>query len=237
MKRSRGDDHPDGTLVLLDGAGTEVLVVPIEVAEQLRLLIGRLRLNEVGDVPEVLGVISSLGGEGATTVARGLALVLSNDAGRRVCVVDLNWWSPGWWPDDTEALGGIAEVIAAGAPLDAVLVHAGSPGLTLLPAGATALAERPLLANSAEIDRVLVELRERFDHVIVDLPAVAVTSDALTLAERVAPLLLVVQHGVTTDADVRSAMERLTGIPILGTVFNRHQSKMPGFVRNRLPAV
>lgn len=234
-RRTRDGGYADGTLVLTDEAGTEVLVVPSEVAEQIRLLMGRIRSDGGMDLPEYIGVISALGGEGVTTVARSLGLVLSNDTGRTVCVVDLNFPSPGWWPSDTDTRAGLAEVIAAGAPLDAVLVATGSPGLSILPAGITAASERPLLANSQALDDTLEALRTRFDYVVLDLPAVAVTSDALTLAERSDGLLLVIDHGVTTESDVRAALDQLDGAPILGAVINQFSSRIPGFIRRRLP--
>jgi Mrp family chromosome partitioning ATPase len=212
-----------------------VQVIPPEVCEAVRLMMARMRLADGTDVPQRLGIISSLAGEGTTTVARSLAVVLSNDLSRQVCLVELNWWSLSPWSNDSEARGGLAEVIAAGAPLDAVLVPTGNPGLTVLPAGATAVSERPLLANSLELEKILLELSERYDHVLLDLPALATTSDALTLAEKAGMLVLVVRHGVTGEADIESAVEQLRGLPVLGSIINRYSTKLPGFVKRRLP--
>jgi Mrp family chromosome partitioning ATPase len=147
----------------------------------------------------------------------------------------LNWWSLPPWSNEQEVHGGMAEVIAAGAPLDAVLVNTGSPGLTILPAGSTAVSERPLLANSPELDRVLAELGERYDHVLLDLPALSFTSDALTLVERAGTVLLVVRHGVATESDVEAAMDQLRGLQVVGAVVTRYTSKLPRFVKRRLP--
>lgn len=230
-----GVDHAEGTLVLLDEAGTTVQVVPPQVCEAVRLMVARMRLADGTDVPQRLGIIASLAGEGVTTVARSLGLVLSNDLSRRVCMVELNWWSVSPWSNDDEVRGGLAEVIAAGASLDAVLVPTGNPGLTMLPAGATAVSERPLLANSPELDKVLDELCERFDHVLLDLPALGLTSDALTLAERAGSLVVVVRHGVTPESDVQAALDQLGGLPVLGSILNRYATKLPGFVKRRLP--
>ena len=237
--RERGDvaEIEDGALVLYDEAGVPIQVVPPEVCEAVRLMVARLRLSDGSDVPARLGVISSLSGEGVTLITRALALVLSNDLGRRVCVVELNFWSPSPWAEDRDSGGGIAEIVAAGASLDAVLVHTGSPGLSMLPTGRTIVAERPLLANSPDLDAVLDALGERFDHVLLDLPALDVTSDGLTLAEKATNLVLVVHHGVTSESDVLAATEQLAGLPVLGAILNAHSSKLPAFVRRRLPSV
>lgn len=227
-------DQPDGTLVLMDEAGDAVQIIPPEVSEAVRLMVARMRLADGTDVPHRLGLIASLGGEGTTTVARSLAVVLSNDLSRQVCLVELNWWSLPPWANADEVRGGVAEVVAAGAPLDAVLVPTGNPGLTVLPAGATAVSERPLLANSPELEKILAELGERFDHVLIDLPALGTTSDALTLAEKAGALVLVVRQGVTAESDVEASLDQLRGLPILGSIMNRYASKLPGFVKRRL---
>ena len=73
-------------------------------------MFGRTRMRAGGEFPDRVGVISAVSGEGVTFVARSLALVLSHDAARRVCLVDLNWWSPSSWGAE-DALGGIADVV------------------------------------------------------------------------------------------------------------------------------
>ena len=237
--RDRGDviEIEDGALALYDEAGVPIQVIPPEVCESVRLKVARLRLTDGSDVPARHGVISSLSGEGVTLVTRALALVLSNDLGRRVCIVELNFWSPSPWAEDRDSGGGIAEIVAAGASLDAVLVHTGSPGLSMLPTGRTVVSERPLLANSPDLDAVLDTLAERFDHVLLDLPALDATSDGLTLAEKASNLVLVVHHGVTAESDVIAAAEQLAGLPVLGAILNAHSSRLPAFIRRRLPSV
>ena len=237
-KRNRTTGDPieaaDGSLVLMDEAGAPVQLVPPNMCEAVRTMTARMRLNDGVDVPPRLGVISALAGEGVTTLTRALGLVLSNDLGRRTCLVELNWWSPSPWTEG-EYVGGVAEVIAAGASLDSVILTTGNPGLSILPAGATAVSERPLLANSAELDRLLTQVSERFDHVLLDLPAIGATSDALALAERADSLVLVVRHGATTESDVKKALDQLVGLNVVGAIMNRYSSSLPGFVKRRLP--
>ena len=67
------------------------------------------------------------------------------------------------------------------------------------------MSERPLLARSGDLDTLLDSLCDRFDHLILDLPALRTTSDSVTLAERAGALILVVHHGVTLEAEVRDA--------------------------------
>ena len=73
----------------------------------------------------------------------------------------------------------------------------GNPGLSILPAGGATRVERPLFAHRPELEKALAELADSFDHLVLDLPAVLSTSEALALAEYAASLVLVVDGGWT----------------------------------------
>jgi Mrp family chromosome partitioning ATPase len=222
---------PDGRLSMLDDAGGVVQVAGPAVTESLRYMLGRLRLGDRDEFPNRLGLTSSISGEGVTFVTRSLALVLTADVGKRVCIVDLNWWSPSDWPG--EHVPGMADVVRDDLPIEQALHLTGNPGLYVLPAGAAAVSERPALARSDDLGKVLDELSDEFEHVLLDLPAVHATSDALTLAENCPSLALVVGQSVTPDSEVKSAIEQIEGVPLLGVILNRSYSKVPRFIRNR----
>jgi Mrp family chromosome partitioning ATPase len=225
----------DGRLVLTTETGEVVHEAASPVAESLRYMMGRLRLGDGTDLPERLGITSSIGGEGVTFVARSLALVVANDTGRRVCLVDLNWWAPEPWPGDDGSQPGLADVIRDGLPLDNALIPTGTPGLSFLPPGQAAVAERPLLANSTELDKALVELSETFDHVLIDLPAIRSTSEALRLAESCRSVAVVVTQGVTPEDEVKAVVDELHAINLLGVILNRNSTKIPRVLRRRIP--
>ena len=115
--------------------------------------------------PIASDVTSAIRGEGVTFVARSLALVLAHDAGKRVCLLDVNWWSPGIWPGKDPNLAGVADVIRGTVALRDALIETDHPMLEILPRGATRSSERPVLANHPELRRVLDELSGEFDHV------------------------------------------------------------------------
>jgi Mrp family chromosome partitioning ATPase len=224
---------PDGRLSLLDDAGQPVQVAAAGVVESLRYMLGRLRLGDDDEFPERLGITSAISGEGVTFVTRSLALVLTTDVAKRVCIVDLNWWSRSDWPG--EDVPGVADVVRDGLPLEQALHLTGNPGLHILPAGTASVVERPALARSSELTKVLDELNEEFEHVLLDLPAIHATSEALMLAENCPSLALVVSQNVTPDSEVKSALEEIDGVPLLGVILNRSYSKIPRFIRNRIP--
>src|SRR5262249_11855921 len=155
--------------------------------------------------------------------------------GRRVCLVDLNWWSPSPWPGDESTPIGIADVIRDQLPVEDALVPTGQPNLFVLPAGACLASARPMLSNSPELDKVLVELSESFDHVLIDLPAFRTTSEALRLAEASRSVAVVVNQGVTPEDEVKAVAAELHGIQMLGVILNRSSTKIPRAIRRRIP--
>jgi Mrp family chromosome partitioning ATPase len=225
----------DEGLTLFDERGEFVHVASPQVAGSLRYVLARTRLVDGGELPERFGLTSTISGEGVTYLCRSLALVVAHDAARQVCIVDLNWWSPSTWPGHNESTLGIADVLRGNAELDEVIVPTGNPGLYLLPAGTTKVAERPVLANRPELDKLLVDLSERFDHVLLDLPAINATSEALTLAEAVGTVALVVCEGVTPETQIKHAIEELASVRVLGVVLNRSASRVPRIIRRRIP--
>jgi Mrp family chromosome partitioning ATPase len=225
----------NGQLTLLTTSGVAVLVARQPVAESLRYMMAWLRLSDGVDLPERLGVTSTITGEGATYLARSMALVLANDAARRVCLVDLNWWSPSTWPEDLVDQSGIADVVRGNTPLEHAIISTGNPGLSVLPAGATTPSERPLLGHHPELDKILIELTESFDHVLIDLPAVRATSEALRLAEAARTVIVVVNQGVTPEDQVKATIDQLGGVQLLGLILNRGSTKIPRMIRRRIP--
>jgi Mrp family chromosome partitioning ATPase len=226
----------DGSLSLLDEGGTLVHFAPARVTESLRYMVGRLRLVEGEDLPERLGVTSAISGEGVTFVTRTLGMVLANDAGKRVCLVDLNWWSPANWPSEADQMG-VADVLRDGCAVERTIIETAFPNLFVLPAGMAAPVERPALARSHDLEKMLVELSEDFDHVLIDLPAVYATSESLTLAENCGRVMVVVGQGLTPDSQVKGALDELRGISVLGVILNRSRTKVPRVIRKRFPGI
>jgi Mrp family chromosome partitioning ATPase len=201
--------------------------IPPDVAEAFRFFLERIQLNRAAGIPRRLGVTSSLRGEGVTYSARGLGAVLAGDLGRTVCVLDLDWSVPGG-----ETGGGIAGLIEDGIPFEEVVVESEFSDLWLAPAGTPTLGRRSALANSSELAACIDTHFARFDHLILELPAVLRNSDALALTRLCDAIALVVRDGVTTDTQVKAALEELRGVVTLGVVLNGMRSRVPRRIRH-----
>jgi Mrp family chromosome partitioning ATPase len=226
----------DGALTIVDLDGRLRHRAPGDVTRALRYALARLQTSEKGDVRPRICVTSALLGEGVTFVASSLAALLANDLRRKVCLVDLNWWSTGdnalYGPRSSvngsqQQFPGVAQVIEGERALDEVLIPTEGWKLSLLPAGPASPADRPVLVKAPALVKLIDQLELRFDHVVLDVPPVLGNGEALTLASLAEHFILVVRQGVTAEVQVQSALEELRHLSPLGIVLNRASSNVP----------
>lgn len=115
---------------------------------------------------------------------------------------------------------GCSDVLAGEVALeDAIISY--NPYLDILTSGS--IANNPSeLFSSAAFDRLLSELREKYEYVIIDTPPVNLVSDSLAIAQKCDGLVLIARASVTTYAAFRSAVAtaKQLNINLIGTVIN-----------------
>ncbi|MBP6471774.1 MAG: CpsD/CapB family tyrosine-protein kinase [Chloroflexi bacterium] len=226
--------EPLPPLVIPAGDGTPLQKFSGEVVDNLRYMVTRILRN--GQLPSRLSMVSALRGEGVTYLSQALAATIAHDMKARICVVDLNWW----WPSPAIMAAndnpGLAAVIAKEAKLDDVIAPTGWSNLMFIPAGNMAIEHRPVMARSQELQDAINNLSTRFDFLILDIPAIHSTSDAIPLASLGDACCLVVRQGITTVEDVRLGLDEIDHIPMLGVVLNRVKLATPTFVTKLIPA-
>lgn len=213
-----------------------------------------------GGLPKRLVVAAALQGEGVTYTALGLSTTLASDTANRYCLVDLNWWSPGLImqldparsaPLDRRgrkarsasapaseaqvSYPGIAQVVEGKATLDEALIQTGQPNLCLLPAGDLALKDRPVMARSTGLRTLIDSLSERFDYLLLDVPSILSTSDAIALASLGDACCLVVRHGVTPMPTVQRALDDVKHLRMMGVILNHVTIRTPSWLRMLIP--
>ncbi|MBT1191861.1 polysaccharide biosynthesis tyrosine autokinase [Rhodococcoides kroppenstedtii] len=160
-------------------------------------------------------------GTGASTVAAGLAASLA-EASRSVVLIDADLRGPSVHRTfETGATAGLAEYLADTAAMDDVVMPTDIDNLSIFAAGTEAPGTRaafgtPRMAETVEL------LRQYFEYVIVDAPAVSTGSDTTVLAACVDAAVLVARVGVTARRDVTTAAEKVrsSGTPVMGSVAN-----------------
>ncbi len=202
-----------------------------QMAESYRALRTSLLLSNLGAPPRVIMITSARPQEGKTTTAINTAIVLAQK-GVRVLLVDADLRRPS--VHKTLGMGprsGLSNVLTGNATLEqAVTVSPILPNLFILPAGSTPPNPAELLA-SVNMRDVLKELREQFDHVVIDTPPTLSVTDAVVLSPRMDAIILVIRSGQTTKQALRRARDILMQVNahVTGVLLNAVDLTSPDY--------
>ncbi len=190
------------------------------VAEQYRALCTRIARADVSGSIHAILVTSPGAGEGKSITAANLALTMSREYQRPVCIVDANLRAPRLHQLFGLPEGpGLADVLAGRAPLEEALTMIENLGVTVLPAGTPT--EHPAeLLGSALMRQTLDSLRLQFDRIVVDTPAALARADMGLLTPLVDRIVLVVRAGVTPKSAITDVVTTLDTSRLLGVVLN-----------------
>jgi Mrp family chromosome partitioning ATPase len=171
----------------------------------------------------VIGVTGPRGGAGKTLTAANLAISLAVDAHREVLLIDLDLKAPavhklfGAAPE-----AGIEDCLFNGLALPDALFSPPLDRVAVLPArgGSRSVAQ---VLRSPSLKGLLDTVRARYAQCItvIDLPAVANRSDAAAFEALVDGVVLVVEDGVTREADYRRVLQSFGRPKLIGTVLNK----------------
>lgn len=193
-------------------------------AEAYKLLRTNLRYTlPVEKKCRIIGVTSSIRGEGKTTTSVNLSYTQA-ETGGKILLIDADMRLP----SVAKKLGipgkpGLSNVLVGLCTLDEAVGHSDLlDNWHILPAGNIPPNPSELLGGE-QMRKLLTKCAEIYDTVIVDLPPVNVVSDALTLADCLDGLILVVRENYTDKASLNECMRQMAFLD---------QSKLLGFVMN-----
>ncbi len=211
---------------------------PSTISEAYRSLRTNLLFSQGGGDHRVILVSSATVKEGKSTIAANLAVVVAQQ-GARVLLIDGDMRKPMQHhtfglkraPGLSECLLGqmswrdaikrFSDVMLGDMGIDQALFTPGLDQLDILTCGRASVNPPDLLSDPA-IDKLLAEVREEYDMVIVDMPPLLHTTDAIIVASKVDGILLVYHIGSV----VRGALKRVksniesVGGKVLGVVLN-----------------
>lgn len=203
--------------------------------------VARNLASEVEALPRLEGsqrvlVTSPLPGDGKSSVALTLAAAAAS-MGRRAIVVDLDLRRPGPsvlrsiqdnsnLPDLIDVLTHSGETRKLIPQVESHVEHDpayGAAPAALLP---VVLSTREQIRNPAalvqgwQVARLLDELREQFDLVVINAPAILAVRDARTLSSLADSTIMVVRWGSTTVEQLRASLQMVNN-QVAGAVFNQ----------------
>jgi len=174
-----------------------------------------------GERPKVLLITSAMPSEGKSTIAANLARTLAL-GGSRVLLIDADL-RRGYLHElmEMQREPGLSELLQRPEDLDKIVQTNCLPNLTFISRGGHASNPGDLFLGVA-LDRLLVQLRQRFDYVLIDTSPVFAADDATTLAPKVDGTLFVVRSRFSRAGPVREALELLgqRQARVLGLVVN-----------------
>lgn len=173
----------------------------------------------------VIGVTSSVRGEGKSTTAVNLSYVFA-EKGSKVLLIDADLRIPSIAKKlEIESSFGLADLLRGkGAQISEFKSHLLSNWF-VLPSGDVPPNPSELL-GSGRMENVLNQLREIFDCIIIDLPPVNIVSDAISISSLISGMLVVIREEHTEKKELERCFRqlKLSNVNILGCVMNESRS-------------
>ena len=196
------------------------------VSEAYKAIRTSLLFSSTDRPVRTLIVTSTAPGEGKTSTACNLAVVMAQ-AGNRVILVDADFRRPTLskifrLPDNV----GLGNLVLGDRSLDEALGDTEVANLKVLATGPIPPNPSELL-SSRPMAAILPQLAAAADFVIFDTPPVAAVTDATVLASKCDGVILVVEAGRTAGPAVIRTRDTLLGVNarMLGVVLNKQRSR------------
>ncbi|BDC49330.1 hypothetical protein F183_A16460 [Bryobacterales bacterium F-183] len=166
-----------------------------------------------------VAVTSANFGEGRTTAAVSIATAMA-ETGCRILLIDANRQSPSLHEIfGTPADSGFFSAIAAEDGLSTPVFATDVTNLYVMPAGPA----KDKMLDVGSLRKVMADLRDTYDVIVIDAPPVLGHSDARWLARATDGAVLIHNPQVSSARDMEAAVSRLYSdrIHILGSVLNQ----------------
>ncbi|MFW8624837.1 polysaccharide biosynthesis tyrosine autokinase [Corynebacterium glutamicum] len=196
------------------------------IAESFRALRTNLQFLKLGRDSSVFVISSSKPGEGKSTTAVNLSLALAKEDSR-VALIEADLRRPHVSVYlGVEASMGLTDVLLGNAELNDVLQRWDNTELHCLPAGSIPPNPSELL-GSVEMSKIISELEENFDFVIIDAPPASTGTGAAVVGRGKAGIVITVSSGFTRKPELEAAllMFEKAGADIVGIVVTMLSAK------------
>jgi polysaccharide biosynthesis transport protein len=196
------------------------------VAEQFRVAATRLTLMQANRTSTIVIVTSSVKGEGKSCITVNLGYVLARDLGKSTLIVDCDLKCPvvhkyaGLKHDP-----GLRDILNGKEPVDNCIQSCGDVPLWAITAGSSA-ASTTELSKVHQLNKILSELRTRFDYILLDAPPILPLADMHVLAGMADVVAMVIRSGTTSQALVKKGLNTLRPTKETCIILNGLQAEM-----------
>ncbi len=173
----------------------------------------------------VIGVTSSMRGEGKSTTAVNLSYVFA-EKGSKVLLIDADLRIPSIARKlGIDSTPGLADLLRGkGSQMTEFKAHLLN-NWYVLPSGEIPPNPSELLGSN-RMENVLNQLREIFDYIIIDLPPVNIVSDAISISGLISGMIVVIREEYTEKKELERCFRqlKLSNVNVLGCVMNESKS-------------
>jgi polysaccharide biosynthesis transport protein len=197
------------------------------ISEAYSTIVAALRFSTEEGMPKVLLVTSTLSGEGKSSSALAIAQNFARRE-RRVLLIDSDLRKPAFKAANDRI--GLSKLLTTDDKAQDHIVETQHRSLWLLPSGP--LPPNPAdLLSTGRIRKIIAEVRDTFDLVIIDGPPSLGLADAPLLAAAAGSTLFVIESGKTRTRAAIEGLNRLeaTGTRILGATLTKSQEGATGY--------
>ena len=202
--------------------------------ESLRSLRTALQFSMIDAANNLVMISGPSPGVGKSFVSANLAVVLAA-GGKRVLLIDCDL-RRGHLHEfcGTPRIPGLSGVIGESVKLADAIHRQLLPGLDFLSTGLTVPNPAELLGSS-RFGKLLTDLAQDYDVVVIDTPPVLAVTDATIVGRHVGTNILNLRHGKHAMAEIQESVRRfnLGGISLKGILLNNVPRKSLGYGRYR----
>ena len=194
------------------------------IAEQYRTIRTNIEFMAVDQEIQVILVTSATQGEGKSTTSSNLAVAYAQQ-GKKVLVVDTDMRRPTVHYTFRVANGlGLSSLLTRQAELEKAILPTKVDNLSILTAGPIPPNPAELLSSRA-MERLITQLREQYDVIILDAPPLLQVADSRITSRLTDGVVMVVGCTTSDRQRVLKAKEQLelAEAKILGVVLNRRE--------------
>jgi capsular exopolysaccharide synthesis family protein len=190
-------------------------------AEQFRTLRTNMQFIQIDKRLKTLVVTSPLPGEGKSTIAANLSIVLAQQESR-VLLIDTDLRKPSvHYTFEIPNNIGFTNVVTNQAGITNAVKRTFNPNLSVLSSGPLPPNPSELLA-SKRMKRFIEEAKKQYDYIVFDAPPVNAVTDGLILSSMVDGTILVIRNGKTEIEQAKKAVSSINKVEgnLLGAVLN-----------------
>lgn len=188
------------------------------------------------EAPRTVVLTGTEPGNGCSWICCRAAEILASQVRGPICVVDANLRSPGLHQSfGVENHHGLSDALKSMESIRNFVCPLGRQNLWLLSCGANAANSHSVLISDPMRLR-LAELRQYFEYVLIDAPALSLGNDSIALGRAAEGMVLVLKANSSRRETARKTVRDLqnAGVRILGAVLNQRTFPIPQAIYTKL---